>query len=84
MFFIVAILNVICSINTNYLSWMSYMEYLLRSRALFRISLEMKFAPLDALKKDKWDNKIDKAHKLIGMSLSPYMFHLTTTILHLL
>jgi hypothetical protein len=53
------------------------MEDLLRSRALWRITLETQVAPLDALKEDNWENKNDESHGLFSMSIYRDMkFHL--------
>jgi hypothetical protein len=46
------------------------MEDLLRSKGLYRITLGKETKPTDVDKKRKWDNKNDKAHGLIGMSIS--------------
>ena len=47
------------------------MEYLLRSKGLYRITLGKEKAPTDANKKSKWDNRNDEARGLIRMSISP-------------
>jgi hypothetical protein len=53
------------------------MEDLLRSKGLYRITLGKETTPIDDDKKVKWDNRNDKAHGLIGMSISPDLrFHL--------
>jgi len=53
------------------------MEDLLRSKGLYRITLGKETTPIDVDKKAKWDNRNDKAHGLIEMSISPNLrFHL--------
>jgi hypothetical protein len=53
------------------------MEDLLRSKGLYRITLGKEKAPTNAGKKAKWDNRNDKAHGLIGISISPDLsYHL--------
>jgi hypothetical protein len=46
------------------------MEDLLRSRDLYRITLGKEKEPIDDDKKFKWDNRSDKTHGLIRMSIS--------------
>jgi hypothetical protein len=63
--------------NTNYFSWKSHMEDLLRSKGLYQITLGIEQEPIDDEKKVKWDNKNDEASELIGMSISHDLrFHL--------
>jgi hypothetical protein len=53
------------------------MEDLLRSKCLYRITLGNEATPTDVDKKFKWDNRNNKAHGLIRMSISPNLrFHL--------
>jgi hypothetical protein len=53
------------------------MEDLLRSKALYWITMGKEIAPIDDDKKDKWDNRNDEACGLIGMSISPDLrYHL--------
>ena len=53
------------------------MEYLLRSKGLYLITLGKEKAPIDVDKKAKWDNRNDKEHGLIGISISPDLrYHL--------
>lgn len=61
-------------INTNYFSWKSNMEDLLRSKGLYQITLGIEEAPTNAEKRAKWDNRNDKACGLTGMSISPYLW----------
>jgi len=56
--------------SSNYFSWKSRMEDLLRSKGLYRITLGTKDAPFETLKRAKWDNKNDSSCGLIGMSIS--------------
>jgi hypothetical protein len=46
------------------------MEDLLRNKGLYRITLGKEKAPTQADKKDKWDNRNDKACELIVISIS--------------
>jgi hypothetical protein len=63
--------------STNYFQWKSHMEYLLRSKGLYQITLGKVTTPTDADKKAKWDNRNDEARGLIRMSVSPNLrFHL--------
>jgi len=43
--------------NTNYFQWVSYMEDLLRSKGLYRISLGQESKPKYEDKEVKWENK---------------------------
>jgi hypothetical protein len=53
------------------------MEYLLRSKGLYQITLGKEKEPTDADKKFKWDNRNDESRGLIKMSISPDLrFHL--------
>jgi hypothetical protein len=45
----------------NYFQWKSHMEDLLRSKGLYRITLGKEKEPTDDDKKNKWDNRNDKA-----------------------
>ena len=56
--------------SSNYFSWKSRMEDVLRSRGLFRITLGKETEPTDDDKKIKWENRCDKSHGLIGLSVS--------------
>jgi hypothetical protein len=52
------------------------MEYLLRSKGLYRITLRKEKAPTNDDKKFKWANRSDEALGLIRMSISPDLrFH---------
>ena len=54
------------------------MENVLRSRGLFRITLEKQTEPIDNDKKIKWANRCDEARGLIGMSISiDLRFHIS-------
>jgi hypothetical protein len=46
------------------------MEDLLRSKGLYQITMGKETTPTNDDKKSKWDNRNDKAHGLIGMSIS--------------
>jgi hypothetical protein len=53
------------------------MEYLLRSKGLYRITMGKEKEPTNDDKKDKWANRSDKACGLIKMSISPDLrYHL--------
>ena len=56
--------------SSNYFSWKSRMEDVLRSRRLFRITSRKETEPTDDDKKIKWENKCDEACGFIGMSIS--------------
>ena len=63
---------------SNYFSWKSRMEDVLRSRGLFRITSGKKTEPTDDDKKIKWENRCDEAHGLIDMSISTDLrFHIS-------
>ena len=63
--------------STNYFSWKSHMEDVLRSKRLYQIILGKEKEPNDYEKKFKWDNKNDEACGLIRMSISHnLLFHL--------
>jgi hypothetical protein len=63
--------------STNYFSWKSHMEDVLRSKGLYQITLGKEQEPIDDEKYVKWDNRNDEAHGLIRMSISPDLrFHL--------
>jgi hypothetical protein len=63
--------------NTNYFSWKSHMEDVLTSKGLYQITLRKEQEPIDNEKKFKWDNKNDKEHGLIIISISHDLrFHL--------
>ena len=47
------------------------MEDLLRRKGIYRIIIGIKTSTNDEENIVKWDNKNDKAHGLIGMSISP-------------
>ena len=47
------------------------LEDLLRSKGLYQITLGKEKTPTDDDKKSKWDNRNNKAHGLIRMSISP-------------
>ena len=65
-------------ISSNYFSWKSRMEDVLRSRGLFRITSRKETEPTDDDKKIKWENICDEARGLIGMSISTDLrFHVS-------
>jgi hypothetical protein len=72
-----AFTSIVLLTSNNYFQWKSHMEYLLRSKGLYRITLGKEKAPTDADKKAKWDNRNDEAHGLIRISISPNLrYHL--------
>jgi hypothetical protein len=56
--------------NNNYFQWKSHMEDLLRSKVLYQITLGKEKEPTNVDKKAKWDNRNDKAHGIIKISIS--------------
>jgi hypothetical protein len=63
--------------STNYFSWKSYMEDVLRSKDLYQITLGKEHESTDDEKKVKWDNNNDETCGLIEMFVSPNLrFHL--------
>ena len=69
--------NIVLLTTTNYFQWKFHMEDLLRSKGLYRITLETEATPHQDEKQAKWENKNDQARRLIGMSISPELrFHL--------
>jgi hypothetical protein len=53
------------------------MEYLLRSKGLYQITMGKETTPTNDDKKAKWDNRNEKACELIGMFISPDLrYHL--------
>jgi hypothetical protein len=56
--------------STNYFSWKSHMEDVLRSKGFYWITLGKEKSPTYAEKKAKWDNKNDEACGLIKMFIS--------------
>ena len=64
--------------HSNYFSWKSHMEDVLRSRRLFRITSTKETEPTDDDKKIKWENRCHEAPGLIGMSISTnFQFHIS-------
>ena len=64
--------------SSNYFSWKSRMEDVLRSRGLFRITLGKETEPTDDDKKIKWENRCDEARGLVEMSISTHLlFHIS-------
>jgi hypothetical protein len=53
------------------------MEYLLRSKGMYQITLGKELEPIDDENKIKWENRNDEVHGLIGISISlDLRFHL--------
>jgi hypothetical protein len=68
--------NVLLASN-NYFQWKYHMEDLLRSKGMYQITLGKEKALIDDYKKAKWDNRSDKEHGLIIISISPDLrYHL--------
>ena len=63
--------------STNYFSWKSHMEDVLRSKGLYQISLGKDQEPTDDDTYAKWANRNDEARGLIRISISlDLRFHL--------
>jgi hypothetical protein len=64
--------------NTNYLSWKSHMDDVLRSKGMYYITLGKKrFKNPLMMTSIQMDNRNDEACGLLGMSISPDLrFHL--------
>jgi hypothetical protein len=56
--------------NTNYFSWESHMEDVLRSKGLHQITLGKEQEPIDDDKYAKWINRNDEACGIIKMFIS--------------
>ena len=64
--------------SSNYFSWKSRMEDVLRSRGLFIFTSGKETKPTDDYKKIKWENICDEACGLIGISISiDLCFHIS-------
>ena len=64
--------------SSNYFSWKSRMEDVLRSMGLFRITSGKDTESTDDDKIIKWENRCDEAYGLIGMSISTDLrFHIS-------
>ena len=63
--------------SSNYLSWKSRIEDVLRSRGLFKITSGKEIEPTGDDKKIKWANRCYEARGLIGMPISTGLrFHI--------
>jgi hypothetical protein len=62
--------NDILFTNTNYFSWKSHVEDVLRSKGLYQITLGKEKEPTNDEKRAKWDNKNGEACGQIEMSIS--------------
>ena len=61
----------------NYHEWKSKTGILLRSKALYIVTLALENEPNVVIKKDKWHNRFDESYGLICLSISPdIIFHL--------
>jgi hypothetical protein len=56
--------------NTNYFSWKSHMEDVLRSKRLYQITLGKEQEPTHDDKYAKWISRNVKSHELIDMCIS--------------
>ena len=64
--------------SSNYFSWKSCMEDVLRSRGLFIFNSGKETEPTEDDKKMKWENRCDEARGLIWMSISTNLrFHIS-------
>lgn len=55
---------------SNYFEWDSDLEYLPRSKQLYRITLGTKYAPIDASINFEWGNRNYLSYGLVGMCIS--------------
>ena len=60
----------------NYLEWKEQMEILMRSKGLYRVTMEIEAEPNAAAKKIKWHNRNDEAYGLLCLSIFRDLFHL--------
>ena len=54
----------------NFFEWKAEMEILLRSKGLYKVTMETEVEPNAAAEKIKWRNKRDKAYGLLFLSIS--------------
>ena len=65
-------------LNTiNYHEWKAKIGILLRSKGLYRVSMDLENEPIYVVEKSKWHNRMDGAYGLLCLSISPaIIFHL--------
>ena len=64
--------------SSNYFSWKSRIEDVLRSRGILKITSGKETKPTNANNKIKWANRCDEARGFIGMSISTDLrFHIS-------
>ena len=54
----------------NYFEWKTRMEIMMRSKGLFRVTMETEAEPNAVAKNIKWHNMRDKAYSLLCLSIS--------------
>ena len=61
----------------NFFEWKTEMEILLRVKGLYRVTMETKVYPNEAVEKIKWYNKRDEAYLFLCLSISrDLLFHI--------
>ena len=61
----------------NFFEWKVEMEILLRSKCLYKVTMEIEAEPNAATEKIKWHNRRDEAYGLLCLSISrDLLFHL--------
>ena len=61
----------------NFFEWKDEMEILLRSKGIYRVTMETKAEPNAAIEKIKWHNRRDEAYGLLDLSISrDLLFHI--------
>ena len=61
----------------NYYEWKVKIEILLRSKGLYRVSMDLENEPNVVVEKAKWHNRVDEAYGLLCLSIYPdIIFHM--------
>ena len=61
----------------NYHECKSKIGIMLRTKGLYRVSMDLENEPNSVVEKAKWKNRLDQAYGLIFLSVSPdILFHL--------
>ena len=64
-------------IASNYFEWKEWMDILLRSKGLYRVTMETKYEPNVEVEKSKCHNRRGEAYGLLCLSISrDLLFHL--------